>query len=189
MNYVCRLKEYLFGLWYVFVLTGLLAGRFTRQASKPVDAHTGLADTVDAPASKSEWGLNAKINSNDSAGRFVRRNCEWIGRFSIRSPTVEEGTDAAVVSWNENGEDDPQAGPNISILPRHQSSKPTKRRRANITSPRKRGKFDAEAIAEVEDALGAVEGGQTTLSQYALTAPVARSLGGLRSQNKRGKVT
>ncbi len=39
---------------YVCVLTGLLAGRFTRQARKPADAQTGLADTVDAPASKSE---------------------------------------------------------------------------------------------------------------------------------------
>ena len=42
--------------------------------------------------------------------------------------------------------------------------------------------------AEVEDALGADKGGQTTLSQYALTAPVVRRLGGLRSRNKRGKV-
>ncbi len=37
---------------------------------------------------------------------------------------------------------------------------------------KKQGKFDEEAIAEVEDAFGADEGGQTTLSQYALTAPV-----------------
>lgn len=36
-----------------YVLTGLLAGRFARQASKPADAHTGLADTMDALASKS----------------------------------------------------------------------------------------------------------------------------------------
>lgn len=111
----------------------------------------------------------------------ARRDCGNAG-------TVKEGTDAAIVSRSESGEDNPQAGPNISILPRPQSSKPTKSRRANTTSPRKRGKFDAEAIAEVEDALGADEGGQTTLSQYALTAPVVRRLGGLRSRNKRGKV-
>ena len=37
-----------------YVLTGLLAGRFTRLASKPADAQTGLADTVDALASKPE---------------------------------------------------------------------------------------------------------------------------------------
>ena len=72
----------------MYVLTGLLAGRFTRRASKLADAQTVLADTVDAPASKSEWGRNARINSNDSAGRFVRRNCEQIGRFPIRSPTL-----------------------------------------------------------------------------------------------------
>ena len=111
----------------------------------------------------------------------ARRDCGNAG-------TVEEGTDAAIVSRSESGEDNPQAGPNISILPRPQSSKATKRRRANTASPRKRGKFDAEAIAEVEDALGADEGGQPTLSQYALTAPVVRRLGGLRSRNKRGKV-
>ncbi len=97
-------------------------------------------------------------------------------------------TDAAVVSRSESGEDNPQAGPNISILPRPQSSRPIKRRRANTASPRKRGKFDGEAIAEVEDALAADEGGLTALSQYALTAPVVRRLGGLRSRNKRGKV-
>ncbi len=102
--------------------------------------------------------------------------------------TVEEGTDTVIVLKSESGKNNPQAGPNISILPCLESSKPTKRRRANTTSPRKRGKFDAEAIAEVEDALGADEGGQNTLSQYPLTAPVVRRLGGLRSRNKQGKV-
>ena len=111
----------------------------------------------------------------------ARRDCGNAG-------TVEEGTDTAIVSRSESGEDNPQAGPNISVLLRSQSSKPTKRRRANTTPTRKQEKFDAEAIAEVEDALRADEGGQTNLSQYALTAPVVRRLGGLRSRNKRGKV-
>ncbi len=39
---------------YIAVLTGLRAGRFTRPASKPAGAQTGLADTVDSLASKSE---------------------------------------------------------------------------------------------------------------------------------------
>ncbi len=68
-------------------------------------------------------------------------------------PTIKEDTDAEVVSQIENREDDLQTGPNISILPRFQSSKPTKHRRANTISPPKREKFDAEAIAEVEYAL------------------------------------
>lgn len=46
--------------------------------------------------------------------------------------------------------------------PRPQSSKPTKRRRTNTISPRKRGKLDEEGIAEVEDVVGADEGRQTT---------------------------
>ncbi len=82
---------------------------------------------------------------------MARRDCGNAGK-------VEEDTDAAIVSRSESGEDNPQAGPNISILLRLQSSKPTKRRRANTTSPRKQRKFDEEAIAEVEDALGADEG-------------------------------
>ena len=92
---------------------------------------------------------------------------------------IAEGTDAAIVSRSESGEDNLQAGPNISILPCPQSSKATNRGRANTTSPRKRGKFDAEAIAEVEGALSAEEGDQTALSQYVFTAPVVRRLGGL----------
>ena len=111
----------------------------------------------------------------------ARRDCGNAG-------TVGEGTDAAIVSRSESGEDNSQAGPNISILPRPQLSKATKRHRANTTSPQKRGKFDAETIVKVEDALCVDEGGQTTLSQYALTAPVVRRLGGLRSCNKQGKV-
>ena len=38
----------------VHVLTGLLVGRFTCQASKPANAQTRLADTVDALASEPE---------------------------------------------------------------------------------------------------------------------------------------
>lgn len=38
----------------VFILTGLVTGQFTLQASKPVDAQTRLANIVDALVSKSE---------------------------------------------------------------------------------------------------------------------------------------
>ncbi len=55
-------------------------------------------------------------------------------------------------------------------MSRLQSSKPTKQCGANNTSPRKQEKFDVEAIAEVEDVLGADKGDPTTLSQYTLTA-------------------
>ncbi len=77
--------------------------RFTRRpiqlsGKQLSDAQNDLAVTVDTPASKSEWGQNARINSNDSASRFVRQNCEQISRFSIRSPKVKEGTDATVIS-------------------------------------------------------------------------------------------
>ncbi len=54
------------------VLAGLRAGRFTRPASKLAGAQTGLADTVDLLASKSEWGRNASMKASDSAGRFAR---------------------------------------------------------------------------------------------------------------------
>ncbi len=74
-------------------------------------------------------------------------------------------------------------------MPCPQSSKPTKRRWANITSPLKQKKFDVESIAEAEDTLGANDNGQTTLLYYALTAPVAFRLGGLQSCNKQGKIT
>ena len=36
----------------LYLLSGLLAGRFTRHASKPADAQNGLANTMDARASK-----------------------------------------------------------------------------------------------------------------------------------------
>ena len=55
----------------IAVLTGLLAGRFPRQASKPADAQTGLADTMDALASKPGEGRNARMKTDDSVGRFV----------------------------------------------------------------------------------------------------------------------
>ena len=42
---------------------------------------------------------------------LARRDCGNAG-------TVEEGTDATIVSRSESGEDNPQAGLNISILPR-----------------------------------------------------------------------
>ena len=72
----------------VCVLTGLRAGRFTRPASKPAGAQTGLADTVDSWASKSEWCRNASMKTSYSAGRFDRHNCQQIGRFPICSPTL-----------------------------------------------------------------------------------------------------
>ncbi len=93
--------------------------------------------------------------------------------------TVEERIDATIVPRSKMGEDNPQAGLNISILACPQLSKLTKRHLANITSPRKHTKFDAEAIAEVEDILSTDEGSLTTLLQYALTPTVIRRLGGL----------
>ncbi len=70
------------------MFTGLLIGRFTRQERGPADVQTGPANIVDAPVNKSEWGQNARINSNDSTGRFVRRNCKQIDHFLIRLPTL-----------------------------------------------------------------------------------------------------
>ena len=49
----------------------LCSDRFARQASKSADAQTGLADIMDALASKPEWGQNARMKTNDLAGRFV----------------------------------------------------------------------------------------------------------------------
>ncbi len=72
----------------VSVLTSLLASRFTRQVSELPDESTGLADTVDTSASKLESSRNTRINSNNLAGRFARRNCKQIDHFSIRSPTL-----------------------------------------------------------------------------------------------------
>ena len=63
-------------------MTGLLAGRFTCRANKPANAQTSLANIINAPVSKLEWGQNASINSNKSAGWFIRRNCEQIGQLS-----------------------------------------------------------------------------------------------------------
>ena len=88
--------------------------------------------------------------------------CHSARRDCTNAGTVEEGTDAAIISRSESGEDSPQASINTPSPPHVQPSKVTKRHWANTTSPRKRGKFDAQAIAEIEDALGADEGGQTT---------------------------
>ncbi len=102
-----------------------------------------------------------------------RRDCGNAG-------TVEEGTDGVIISRSESGEDNCQANLGIAATPPHpQASKRTKRPWADTISPRKREKFDAEAIAEVENALGGDEGGQSTLSQYALTAPGVCGLEGL----------
>lgn len=68
-------------------------------------------------------------------------------------PTIKKDTDTEVVLWNESREDDPKASPNISILPRLPSSKPTKHRQINTISLLKQEKFDVEEIAEVEDKL------------------------------------
>lgn len=70
------------------MFTGLLIGRFTRQEKRPADVQTALANIVDASVNKSEWGQNARINSNDSTGRFVRRNFKQIDHFLIRLPTL-----------------------------------------------------------------------------------------------------
>ncbi len=52
----------------IYILTSLLASQFTFQESKSADAETGLADELDAPETKSEWGRNARMNSNNLAG-------------------------------------------------------------------------------------------------------------------------
>ena len=75
-------------MWDVYVLTGLLADRFTRLASKPADAQTGLADTVDALASKPEWVRNARMKTNDSAGRFVGIHHQLKLSHSIPQPQL-----------------------------------------------------------------------------------------------------
>ncbi len=55
-KYKCRVTECSIKVYKIctHLLTGLLVGRFTCQASKPADAQTGLADTLDARASKLE---------------------------------------------------------------------------------------------------------------------------------------
>ncbi len=105
--------------------------------------------------------------------------------FLNYSPTIKEGADTEGVSWIASGKDNPWAGLNISILLCLQSSKHTKRCRANTTSPWKWKKLDTESIAEVEDALSEDERNQTILSQYVFNVPVACRLDGLWSQNKR----
>ena len=105
--------------------------------------------------------------------------CHLTRQDSGNAGKVGKGTDAAIVSRSKSGEDNSQAGPNISILPRLQLSQATKCRWANSASSWKHGKFDAEAIAEVEDVLGADKGDQTILLQYTLTAPVVCRLGWL----------
>lgn len=90
---------------------------------------------------------------------------------------IEGDTDTTIVSKSKNRENNPQAGPNISILSCLQSSKATKRHWANTVSPQR--KFDIETIAKIENALDVDEGSQITLLQYTLTAPVVCKLGRL----------
>lgn len=130
------------------ILTSLFAGRLTSQVRKPADLQTFLADREDVLASKSEWGRNSRINFQDLVGQFVRWNSKPIDRFLIHLQTVKEGTHVAIILKSENGEDNFQAGPNIAILSLPQSSKPTKCRRVNTTSPQKWWKFDTEAVVE-----------------------------------------
>ena len=76
--------------------------------------------------------------------------CHSARRDCGNADTVEEGTDAAIISRSESGEDSPQASINT---PSPLCAQPSKGHWANTTSLRKRGKFDAQAIAEIEDAL------------------------------------
>lgn len=87
---------------------------------------------------------------------MARRDCSYAG-------IVKEGTDTAIISKSENGENSPQTSINTPSSPRAQPSKITNWHWANTTFPQKRGKFDVEIIAEIEDALRVNEGGQTTL--------------------------
>ena len=64
---------------------------------------------------------------------------------------------------------------NTPSPPRAQLPNVTKCHRANTIFPQKRGKFDAQAIAELNKHLD--EGRKTILSQYTVTAPVVRRLG------------
>lgn len=98
--------------------------------------------------------------------------CHLTRRDSANEDKVEWGKDISIVTKNEIGENNPHAGPHMPILPCSLSSKPTKRRQVNITSTQKQGKFDAETMAEVEDALTTNERGPITLLYYALTAPL-----------------
>ena len=110
---------------------------------------------------------------SDSAGRCAcHKYCHLARRDCSNTSTKKEYTHAAIISISESGEDSPQASTKTPSLPRAQPPKVTKRHRTNTTSPRKQGKFDAQAIAEIKDALGADEGCQTTLSQYAISASV-----------------
>lgn len=54
----------------------ICSNRFTREASKPADAQTGLADIVDPLANKPEWGRYARMKMNDSAGQLLWRGIE-----------------------------------------------------------------------------------------------------------------
>lgn len=60
----------------MYLLTGLLAGRFTCRSSKSAVENTGLADKVDNLASKLEWNRNARTKSTVLAGQSARQN--WI---------------------------------------------------------------------------------------------------------------
>ena len=122
---------YLF--WPVCFSVNLPLTRANRQTRKSADKQTGLANKVDTSINKSGWGRNDGINSNNLANQFVWQNCKQISHFSVHLPKVEEVTNAGVVSWSKCGNDDPQAGPNILILPCLQSSKLIKHSRANTS--------------------------------------------------------
>ena len=96
------------------------------------------------------------MKTSDSAGRCARHiYCYLAKRDFGNAGTVEEGTDAAIISRSESGEDSPQASTNTPSPPCAHPPKVAKSHRTNTTSPRKQGKFDAQAISEIEDALGA----------------------------------
>lgn len=50
----CLPAQRCIGLKIAYILTGLLAGRFTRQITKPAGESIGLVDAVDALASQPE---------------------------------------------------------------------------------------------------------------------------------------
>ena len=105
------------------------------------------------------------MKTSDSAGRCARHKYyHLVRRDCSNTSTVKKGIYAAIISRSESREDSPQASSNTSS-PRTQPPKVTKRHRTNTTSPTKKGKFNQQTIAEINDTLGADEGGQTILSQ------------------------
>ena len=105
------------------------------------------------------------MKTTDSAGRCARHKYyHLLRRYCSNASTIKKGIYAAIILRSESGEDIPQASSNTSS-PRAQLPKVTKRHRINTTSPTKKGKFNAQTIAEINDTLGADEGGQIILSQ------------------------